>query len=130
MAKTTRKAPSSEAGITDQAAQAFAHLAERIEAVAAVAVLPSEDGVSVWTLLDGDPNGSARQAVYRIELVTQQEYPAALLDFRVINAGDFPPQRRDELLPTQATRLFERPVGAARLDDAGRSEPAVAASNA
>ena len=100
-----------------RAARAFAAMVSRVDAVSAVAVVPAEEGLSVWTLLHGDPHGSARKAVYRLELVTQQEHPGALLDFRVINASDFPKARRDELLPFLAQRLYVQPSENSRPTD-------------
>lgn len=105
-AKTAPAAP--KASVTDLAASHYAKLAARIPAVAVVATIPSDDGLSVWTLLNDDPAGRARQALYRLELVVFHEYPGAALDFRVITVDEFPEQRREELLPTLATTLFRR----------------------
>jgi hypothetical protein len=101
--------PPAETG-TEAAARYFKELAERVPQVAAVVSLPSEGGVAVWTLLRDDPHGSARQAVYRLEMLTHQEFPEAPLDFRVINEDDFPEDRRPALLPSGGRDLYRRVV--------------------
>lgn len=113
-----------EADDSEAAAATYSAYASRIPQVAAVVTVPSEHGIAVWTLLDHDQHGIARQAVYKLELVSLQDYPDALLDFRAINADDFPAERRDSLLPTGARELYRRPEAVA--PPAEPAEPAVA----
>jgi hypothetical protein len=93
---------------SEQIARQFASRVGRFEPVARVVALPLAEGLSVWTLLDGDFTGRARQVVYDAQYGTLRQYPGTPLDFRVIDAAEYPPEQRPTLLPADAVPLFER----------------------
>lgn len=104
-------------------AQQFASRVGRLRLVIRVVALPLTDGLSVWTLLDGDAAGRTRRAVYDAQFATRHRHPDAALEFRVIDAAEFPPDRRASLLPAGALELFDRKAvshdGPVRQDHAG-----------
>jgi hypothetical protein len=91
-----------------QLAQRFADRVAQINAVVRVVALPLRDGLSIWTMLDGDTKGQARRAIYDAEFRVLKKNPYVPLEFRVVDAAEFPPERRKTLLPDGATLLYER----------------------
>ena len=59
-------------------------------------------------MMDGDSTGRTRRSIYDAEYELRRRYPDASLEFRVIDAAEFPPERRTTLLPDEAETLFQR----------------------
>jgi hypothetical protein len=68
----------------------------------------SADGC-VWTLIDALPSDDEqRDEIYDAELRASQHRPAAALDFRLVNAAEYPGANADDLLATEASVLLMR----------------------
>ena len=87
----------------------FARELAQVARVVAVATSAAFDGLTVWTLLEGDADGEARRAVYDLELALADRHPDTKLLFHVLDASDYPDSPRSAILPPGAHVIYGRP---------------------
>jgi hypothetical protein len=95
----------SAADAAELAARAYADEAAKWPNVAAIAASRAEGGLSVWTLIDGSADHTLRDRLYDLQLLTWQQHPQALIDFRVVDTAEYPAHMRSTLLPTEGQVL-------------------------
>jgi hypothetical protein len=106
-----RAAPADTGNAADvqrRIANEFAAQAGAIPGVRTVATVPLGEALGIWIVLDGDLTGQVRRAVYALEAAFFRRYQEAEIDFRLIDAAEYPANRRAGLLPTGAETLFDR----------------------
>lgn len=63
----------------------------------------------IWTLIDSPPPDDAqRDRVYDAELNAARDHTAAAVDFRLVNAAEYPNAQPEDLLPGTASVLLKR----------------------
>jgi hypothetical protein len=112
MGRTEREVEGLTADVADRAtvtaARAFIRSARKLPQVHQVIVVPADDFLGVWTLLDGDWTGEGRDAIYALQLATFQRHQEASIDFRVIDEAEYRAYGRATPLPSGGRAVFSR----------------------
>ena len=86
----------------------FAQGAARAPQVVGVLTVLDGDEPEVWTVLDRDQGGTARDAIYDLELAVGKSTPDAIVGFRVLDLAHYPAAQIEDFLPKAAIWLFRR----------------------
>ena len=98
-----------EVSVEASAAHVFAEHAAHLPIVAAIVSRQGRNGLSIWIVLDGDRDGSTRDAVYDLQLATRLSFPDAVLGFSIVDIAEYPGTPLGSLVPLDGQTLYIRP---------------------